>query len=168
MFFLLIREFEMLLWKCRRMVGSFKNPHITSSPMVEIRRYQTTDYLAVKRILEAGGLFWGVSDSRERLGRKIQDDPDSILVAVEDERVVGTQFIITDFMPFLFRLAVHPEYRKRGIGTELMQRAEELLRERGHNHVNILVLTTDTKLQEAYRRKGYENGREYRWMTKEL
>jgi len=136
--------------------------------MVEIRSYQTTDYLAVRRILEAGKLFWGVSDSREGLRRKIQDDPDSILVAVEDEIVVGAQFIMTDFMPFLFRLAVDPEYKERGIGTELMQRAEELLRGRGHNHVNILVLSTDTKLQETYRRRGYENGREYRWMTKEL
>jgi len=149
-------------------VGRFKNPYITSSPMVDIRCYQTTDYLAVRRILEAGELFWDVSDSRERLRRKIQDDPDSILVAVEDERVVGAQFIMTDFMPFLFRLAVHPEYKRRGIGGALMQRAEELLRKRGHNHVNILVEANDVELQESYERRGYEKGRTYTWMVKEL
>lgn len=136
--------------------------------MVEIRNYQNSDFPAVKEILEKGGLYWDGSDNEKALDRKIQKDPDSILVAVEDERVVGTQLVIDDFMPFLFRLSVHPEYRGKGIGTELLQRGEKILRARGHNHINILVDSDDTELQNLYVKQGYEKGHKYQWMTKEF
>ena len=71
-------------------------------------------------------------------------------------------------MSFLFRLAVHPEYRGKGIGKALMQRGEEILRGKGCNHVNIIVASDDTELQSYYERQGYEKGNVYVWMVKEF
>ncbi len=127
-------------------IEDFINLIIILLNMIEIRSYQNSDYQAVREILESGKLFWERSDNEESLERKIKQNPDSILVAVEDGRIVGTQFIVEDFMTFLFRLAVHPEYRRRGIGAALMERGEEMLRQRGHKHVNILVETSDAEL----------------------
>ncbi len=75
--------------------------------MAEIRAYQVSDYQEVREVLERGNLHWELSDNEQALERKILERPDSIWVAVEGERVVGTQFIVEDFLPLLFRLSVH-------------------------------------------------------------
>jgi len=136
--------------------------------MVEIRCYQLQDYHAVREILEEGGIYWEPSDSEQALRKKVREHPDSILVATKDDRVVGTQFISADFLPFLFRLAVHPDYRGEGIGMELIHEGEKILRSKGCNHVNILVAAEDVELQGFYEKQGYEKGHTYRWMTKEF
>lgn len=136
--------------------------------MTQIRNYQASDYQQVREILERGNLYWEPSDNEQALERKIQQRPDSILVAVEDDRVVGTQFIVEDFLPLMFRLSVHPDYRSKGIGKALMQRGEEILRQKGSNHVNILVASDDKELQSYYERQGYEKGNTYVWMVKEF
>ena len=136
--------------------------------MTQIRNYQSSDYQQVREILERGNLYWELSDNKEALERKIQQRPDSILVAIEDNRIVGTQFIVEDFLPLMFRLSVHPDYRSKGIGKALMQRGEEVLKQRGYNHVNILVALDDTELQIYYEKQGYEKGNSYVWMVKEF
>jgi len=136
--------------------------------MVEIRSYQNADFQLVRQILELGNLFYERTDNEQELERKIKRDPNSILVAMEDGKIVGTEFIVEDFMSFLFRLAVHPDYRRRGIGKALMQKGEEILRQRGHRDVNILVAAEDEELQNLYERFGYEKGHKYVWMVKEF
>ena len=136
--------------------------------MVEIRTYKKADFQLVKQILELGKLYYERTDNEQELERKIQRDPNSILVAIEDGKIVGTQFIVEDFMSFLFRLAVHPDYRRKGIGRTLMQKGEEILRHRGHRDINILVAAEDEELQNLYERFGYEKGHKYVWMVKQF
>ncbi len=136
--------------------------------MAEIRSYTPSDYKEVKKILELGDLFWEVSDTVEEFRSKIQRDPESILVAVEDGRVVGVQFIVMDFLSFLFRLAVHPNYRNSGIGQTLILKGEEIIKKRGHSHINVIVNADNPKLQEWYIKKGYQQGHNYVWMFKKF
>ena len=136
--------------------------------MVEIRNYCQSDFPQVKNILEEGRLFYEQIDNANALEKKIKQSPDTIIVAVEDKRVVGTVVIVPDFFPFLFRLVVHPDFRKRGIGRKLMQKGEEILRSKGYDHVNILVASNDLELQEYYQQQGYEKGNTYTWMFKEF
>ena len=136
--------------------------------MPQIRNYRVSDYQQVREILERGNLYWELSDNEQALEKKIQQHPDSILVAVKDGGVVGTSFIVEDFLPLIFRLSVHPDYRSKGIGKALMRRGEEILRQKGYNHVNILVASDDTELQSYYEKQGYEKGNPYVWMFKEL
>ena len=136
--------------------------------MTTIRNYRTEDYEAVKQILQAGNLFWEVSDTKEALERKISEHPDSIIVAEVSGAVVGMQMINYDFMPLLFRGAVHPDHRGKGIITALIEEAEKRVKAKGYNNVNMLVLASNKELQEAFQRKGYEKGQQYVWMTKIL
>ena len=136
--------------------------------MIQIRNYQPTDFAQVRDILEQGGLFYEQIDNANALEKKVKQAPDTIIVAVDDGRVVGTEVIIPDLFPFLFRLAVHPDFRKRGIGKQLMQRGEEILRSKGYDHVNILEASNDLELQEYYKKHGYEKGNTYTWMYKEF
>ena len=134
--------------------------------MIEIRDYQVSDYPQVREILEKGDLYYEPVDNEQSLERKIKRDPESILVAIDDGKVVGTQFIVEDFMPFLFRLAVHPEHRNKGIAKDLMRKGEDVLKSRGYDRVNILVESDEQELQEYYERKGYEKSRIFQWMER--
>lgn len=135
---------------------------------VDIRNYSPADYEQVRGLLVEGGLYYESMDSPQRLQKKISMDPDSILVAMESERVVGTVSLMEDGrMAFIFRLAVDPENRNRGIGKALMDEAERVLLRKGYKEINILVEEDNTELQEYYARQGYEKGNAYRWMAKE-
>lgn len=135
---------------------------------MEIRHYVDSDFDQVRQVLEKSNLYWNQPDNKNSLKRKIADNPDSILVAIEEGKIIGTTIIVYDFMPFIFRVAVDPEYRKKGVAKQLMETAEEQLKKRGYDHVNILVAAGDEKLQHLYERRGYEKGNSYVWMFKNL
>ncbi len=135
---------------------------------MKIRHYRPSDYPYVKEILEQGGLFWEISDSDEQLKRKIENDPGSIIVAEEDGKVVGTNFMVFDFLPFMFRVAVHQDHRGSGVFGQLMDRGEQMIKERGYHHVTVLVNTNHPEVQELYQKRGYAKGNTYVWMTKEF
>lgn len=133
-----------------------------------IRSYTSADYESIRKLFVNGGLHYEPMDSEERLREKISRDPNSILVAVESEKVVGTVSLMEDGrMAFIFRLAVDPENRNKGIGRRLMAEAERELFRMGYQEVNILAEEADTGLQEYYEKQGYKKGTAYRWMAKE-
>lgn len=134
-----------------------------------LRPYLPDDYPKLKTILSEGGLFYELMDKEERVLEKIHRDPESILVAISERQIVGTVSIMEDGrMPFVFRLAVETNFRNRGIGTRLMEAAEEILKKRGYGEVNILVEADDSELKDYYERQNYEKGSIYQWMSKEL
>jgi len=135
---------------------------------LEVRAYRTSDFPQVKEILELGNLYWALSDNAESFRKQAEERPGSILVATVDQRPVGTQIVVESFLPLMFRLAVHPDYRGKGIGKLLLSAGEAYLKAKGHNHVNILVAAEDADLQGFYRGQGYEPGHNYTWMFKEF
>ncbi len=70
--------------------------------MAEIRIYRPSDFGQVREVLEKCGMYWDLADNEQSLEMKIKDDPESILVAIEDSKVISTQFIVRDFFNFLF------------------------------------------------------------------
>lgn len=135
---------------------------------VRISNYSPTDYGQVNKLLEDAGLYYEPLDSEERLQEKISRDPNSILVAVESNKLVGTVSLMEDGrIAFIFRLAVDLQHRNKGIGTALMEEAEKELFRRGHEEIHILVEEENAELQDYYEKQGYEKGNIYRWMTKE-
>ena len=97
--------------------------------MVEIRKYSKSDYANVRKNLEAGDMFDPVWDSEVNLGKMIAIDPESVLVAVEDGQTIGNIYILAGgWEAYIFRLAVRPSHRNKGIGKQLMQEAEKKLK----------------------------------------
>ncbi|HLD42157.1 MAG TPA: GNAT family N-acetyltransferase [archaeon] len=134
--------------------------------MTQIRLYQPEDYQKAKEILELGGRYWEVSDSEQALLKKISQDKESIIVATDDGNIVGVMIITSDFLPFFFRLSVHPDYRRKGIGKKLVEKGESILKSRGANHINIIVSGDNKDAQTFYEKMGYERGGSYVWFTK--
>jgi ribosomal protein S18 acetylase RimI-like enzyme len=84
----------------------------------------------------------------------------ALLIAVEGTALVGTVHVAGSPMPNgphraeVGKLLVHPEARRRGIGTALMAEAEEVARTMGRT---LLVLDTvpGTAAERLYRRLGW-------------
>lgn len=103
---------------------------------------------------------------RRALYEELLDHPGSfLLVARRDGRAVGYALAhlhegADDTWPTSERighvesLAVLPEERGRGVGTELLDRAEELLADRGATTVAIEVMVGNEEAQRLYESRG--------------
>jgi ribosomal protein S18 acetylase RimI-like enzyme len=81
-----------------------------------------------------------VTDTVEDLQRAITDSPACVLVADTQGQIVGT--IIGSFDGWrgnVYRLAVHPDYRRRGIARRLVAEIERRLVHQGAKRITALV-----------------------------
>ena len=80
------------------------------------------------------------TDTPGQVDQVIQDPAASVLVAVDDDLLVGSIIGGWDgWRGNLYRLAVLPSYRRRGIARALVAAAEERLAARGALRVSALV-----------------------------
>jgi predicted GNAT family N-acyltransferase len=92
----------------------------------------------------------GVSLALERDGR----DPSALhVVAVEDDRLVGTCRLVFDGEAArLGRMAVETGARRRGVGAAILASAERCAREAGARRITLHAQTT---VEDLYSRHGY-------------
>lgn len=88
-----------------------------------------------------------------------------LLIAEADNRIVGQIFVqlqsragkLADggYSGYLYSFRVRPEYRGQGIGTSLLRRAEEELRERAFERAVIAVAKNNERARRMYQDNGY-------------
>jgi len=119
-----------------------------------------SDYEGLMENLEAPNMFNPDIDSRENLENKTTKYPGSILVAVEGRCVVGDVYIIPDpWQAFIFRLAVLPDYRRKRVGTLLMDEAERRIKELGIKEISLFVREENTGAIAMYEKRRYVSWR---------
>ena len=80
------------------------------------------------------------TDTPEQVDQVIQDPAASVLVAVDHDLLVGSIIGGWDgWRGNIYRLAVLPSYRRRGVARALVAAAEERLAARGARRVSALV-----------------------------
>lgn len=108
--------------------------------------FYTSDRLpeinAVIELYNAAGLP-RPTDDKQRM-EKMYEHSNLIVTAWHDELLVGVSRCVTDFAwsCYLADLAVHPQYKKQGIGKKLVELTKEILGEQSM----ILLLSVPTAM----------------------
>ena len=81
------------------------------------------------------------TDSVEALDGLLRRDPGALILAEADGRIVGSVIAGWDgWRGAIYRLAVGPEHRRRGLGKSLLRAAEERLTGLGGRRVHAIVV----------------------------
>ena len=97
------------------------------------------------------------TDDPASLLRLLASDPDGLLVAEEDGALVGTAMVVFDgWRANLYRLAVVPEHRRRGIARALVEEGERRARARGARRFSAIVLAAEAPAVGFWEAAGYQ------------
>jgi ribosomal protein S18 acetylase RimI-like enzyme len=118
--------------------------------------------------------FWSVAaedagrpaDDRDLVRRLVERDPDALRLVVDDEAIVGSVIAGWDgWRCHLYRLAVHPEHRRRGIGAGLIAWAEQRFTDLGGIRADAMVLADNVEAHGAWGASGYVAQQDWaRWV----
>jgi ribosomal protein S18 acetylase RimI-like enzyme len=105
-------------------------------------------------------------DCPDAVHRMIDRDADALVLVTHDDLIVGSLVIGWDgWRCHLYRLAVLPGYRRRGIGTALLHRAKERFLAFGGTRADAMVLDGNDAAHQLWLRAGYARQDEWsRWV----
>lgn len=127
-----------------------------------IRPYKTSDYEQVAALYKDSSTFGGQfdkdRDSAERLEARINQDPESILIAEQDNEIIGTVSLIEDTrVAWLFRFAT-----KDNVSAKILyEKAVSILKSRGHKQVLVYSPANNKDLNQRYNKLGFNKGNDF-------
>jgi ribosomal protein S18 acetylase RimI-like enzyme len=97
------------------------------------------------------------ADTADLVEQLLARSPTGLLLAEEGNRTVGTLIAVWDgWRGNMYRLAVLPSHRRRGIAKLLVHEGERLLFEQGARRISALVATADDAACALWRSAGFE------------
>jgi ribosomal protein S18 acetylase RimI-like enzyme len=105
-------------------------------------------------------------DSRGAVLALLERDPEALLVVEDGDHLVGSVVAGWDgWRAHLYRLAVHPDWRRRGVGQALLEAAEARLSSLGAQRFDAMVLDDNQLGHRMWRAAGYRRQAEWgRWV----
>ena len=97
-----------------------------------------------------------VDDSREGIERYLNRNPNTCFAAVKDDRIIGV--ILTGHdgrRAIIHHMCVHPDYRRMGIASHLVSRAEEAMKKEGIQKIFGLVFKDNEVANAFWEQQGY-------------
>jgi ribosomal protein S18 acetylase RimI-like enzyme len=127
-----------------------------SGPGVLVRPARRSEIPAVLALWREADAVPSVSDDPASLGRLLDTSGDALLVAEAGGRLVGTIVAGWDgWRGNLYRLAVLPTQRRRGIALRLVAEAERRLAAKGAVRLSALVMSEHDPAVALWRAAGY-------------
>ena len=123
---------------------------------VSIRSAEIKDVESIIKLSKRCDLYDEHIDNPVKIKRKITRDSDGLLVAVESkyQKVIGSASIIDDGrIAYMYRIAVDPDFRGKGIGTKLVKEGVKRLKNRGTDEIIVFVNELNKGLQKNFYEK---------------
>ncbi len=123
---------------------------------MEIRNFVRDDIEATVELWRRSELLNPNNDPRRDIDRKLADSPWGFFVMVDKDEIIGSIMIGYDgHRGWVNYLACHPDHRRKGVATTLMDRAHEALLERGCPKINLQVRAGNASATKFYESLGY-------------
>lgn len=108
---------------------------------IQLRPLHADDFPRLMKLWQAAKtIVIRESDTEETFRRFLQRNPKSSFAAYAGTRMVGSVLAGHDgWRGYLYHMAVKPDYRERGIASQLINAAVHQLREEGISKVHCLV-----------------------------
>jgi ribosomal protein S18 acetylase RimI-like enzyme len=128
-----------------------------AGPGVAIRSGTPADVPLVLELWRAAATEASVTDDAAGLETLLSYDADALLLAVERDRVVGSVVAVFDgWRGSMYRLAVLPSHRRRGVASQLVADGERRLHSRGARRVHMIVGATEAPARAFWESAGYD------------
>lgn len=127
---------------------------------MEISLFSMNDYDAVYELWRTtpGMGLNSIDDSRDGIARYLERNPATCFIAKDGRIVVGVILSGHDGRRgFIYHLAVAAEYRRRGIGQRLVERAVEALKAEGIAKVALVVMAKNELGNGFWERIGFHD-----------
>jgi len=136
---------------------------------INIREFQISDYDDLISLYLKSELPYKPEgrDSYTNLKKQIKNDSCNIFLAVSDNDIVGSVLVTHDTRKgWINRLAVAPEYRRKGIASKLIKKAEQWL---DNKHIKIfacLIEGWNINSMKLFEERGYKKFPDIAYYTK--
>jgi len=125
--------------------------------MMKIRNYKSSDKNSVislwKYVFNPQKPH---NDPEIAIDMKIKQNDGLLFVAEDNNQIIGT--IIAGFdghRGWLYSLALHPQHRRKGIGTQLVKKAIRELKKLGCLKVNLQINSDNAEVVEFYKKNDF-------------
>lgn len=134
---------------------------------IQIRAAAPTDTDAVLSFWREAAEGASVSDDVDGVKRLLDRDPEALILAVDGGVIVGSVIAGWDgWRASLYRLAVLPSHRRRGISKTLLRAAEERFATLGGRRADAMVLEANERAHQVWAAAGYERQDSWRRWVK--
>jgi ribosomal protein S18 acetylase RimI-like enzyme len=137
--------------------------------MVALRTGTPEDIDAVLALWKIATTVTSATDDAAGIEQLLTRAPDGLILAFDGDTLVGTVIALFDgWRGAMYRLAVLPSHRRRGIATELVEQGERRLEQCGARRLHMVVAPDEPPAEAFWRHNGYDEHIGARRFTKTL
>ena len=136
---------------------------------VELRKLAIGDYEAIASLWTKAKLPFKSHgrDSREAIAAEMAANPDFFVGAFETNCLIGVVVLSCDLRKgWINRLAVDPEYRRRGVARVLIAEAEKIFGNRGVKLFCALIEGDNFVSKQLFKHCGYAESKDVAYFSK--